>query len=229
MKMVQCYETCSLQGQNPVSLRHLREKGTRLELPLNFLKAHLSVPTDQRETLLRNILERKIGFQTYKSSIIESSQALSQTSTKTSTPAKNSKKNSSSLAETSNKEPGVKTSTPTKENSVSLAENDVSVSYIASPSGAEPSNASVRISPPQKRSLPVDQARVSPRKRSLSVDLKTSKISSSQVSWDVEGNKSLKIDLNSTMISSQDFASKDNLLVIAELQANSKGQQNLQF
>lgn len=167
MKMVHGFETCSLQGQPPVSVRHLRQKGTRLELPLSFLKAHLSVETSTRESLLRDILGRKIGFQTYKVRIMKSSNA-----------GQNSM---------------VKISTPSKKNVPSVLPEDVSLSIINAP------NTPSELSPWKKRPAAAedDSLEHSPSKRPKML------------------NKQFM------SFTSQQFAKKEDVVVIAELQGKS--------
>ena len=110
MKMIHSYESCSLPGQAPVSLRHLRLKGTKLEFPMMFLKAHLSVNQQTREDLLRKLLNRKTSFQSYKAEILKLGQLP------------NKKDQSPSL---------MKTSTPIKQNSIKPRESP-SISIIQS-------------------------------------------------------------------------------------------------
>lgn len=71
MEMINKYEICELHGQKPVSLRHIRSKGSRLEIQLSFLKSHLSVSAKSRDLLLADLLESKISFPCYKEKIIE--------------------------------------------------------------------------------------------------------------------------------------------------------------
>ena len=95
LKMIRGFETCSLQGQAPVTIRHLRVKGTKLEFPMSLLKDHLSIEEKLRTTLLRDLLERKISFQTYKLKISEARKQKiqpSQVLLTTSTPIKSKSK-----------------------------------------------------------------------------------------------------------------------------------------
>ena len=95
LKMIRGFETCSLQGQAPVTIRHLRVKGTKLEFPMSLLKAHLSIDEKLRTSLLCDLLERKISFQTYKLEISEASKRKTQPSQvhlTTSTPIKSKSK-----------------------------------------------------------------------------------------------------------------------------------------
>ena len=49
------YEYGSLPGQKKITLRHLKSKGARLELPMALLKQHLKVSERRRHSLIEEI------------------------------------------------------------------------------------------------------------------------------------------------------------------------------
>ena len=70
-KFVFAYEYGSLHGQKRITLRHLKTKGSRMELPILLLKQHLKISERRRHHLIDSILLKRLSFPAYRKSLEE--------------------------------------------------------------------------------------------------------------------------------------------------------------
>ena len=80
-KFMFSYEFGSLMGQKKITLRHLKTKGSRLELPIVLLKQHLKISERRRNYLIDAVLSKRLSFPAYRKNLEEVSSKHRNTAT----------------------------------------------------------------------------------------------------------------------------------------------------